>query len=106
LKYTPEGEENKAGMSNKIDTFVVEWFAQKAKHKCIDVAVKLLWSSSVATVKYISRCSEVEWSNSEVKEKCMWCHAKKITSLMVEMLVLDLRPTAKVEGVGLKRLIN
>jgi len=63
LKYTLEAEKNKAGTSNKIDTFVRR------------------------TV-----CSEG--------------HAKKITSLMVEMLVLDLRPAATVEGVGFKRLIN
>jgi len=63
LKYTSESEKNKAGTSNKIDTFVRRMV-----------------------------CSED--------------HAKKITSLMVETLVLDLRPAATVEGVGLKRLIN
>ena len=33
-------------------------------------------------------------------------HAKKITNLMAEMLVLDLRPAATVEGVGFRRLIK
>ena len=33
-------------------------------------------------------------------------HAIKITNLMTEMLVIDLRPAAKVEGVGFGRLIN
>ena len=33
-------------------------------------------------------------------------HAKKITNLIAEMLVLNLRPAATVEGVGFRRLIN
>ena len=40
------------------------------------------------------------------KTICSESHAKKITNLMAEMLVLDLRPAATVEGVGFKRLIN
>ena len=63
LKYTPEGEKNKASSSKPIDTFVR-------------------------------------------KTVCSEGHARKITSLMVEMLVLDLRPAATVEGDGFKRLIN
>ena len=37
---------------------------------------------------------------------CSEGHAKKITNLMVEMVTLDLRPAAMVEGIGFKRLIN
>ena len=37
---------------------------------------------------------------------CSEGHAKKITNLMVEMMTLDLRPAAMVEGVGFKLLIN
>ena len=33
-------------------------------------------------------------------------HAKKITNLLVEMITLDLRPAAMVEGTGFKWLIN
>lgn len=40
------------------------------------------------------------------KTICLESHAKKITNLIVEMLVLDLRPAATVEGVGSRRLIN
>lgn len=40
------------------------------------------------------------------KTVCSESHAKKITNLMAEMLVLDLRPAATVEGVGFRRLIN
>ena len=40
------------------------------------------------------------------KTVCSESHAKKITNLMAEMLVLDLRPAATVEGVGFRQLIN
>lgn len=33
-------------------------------------------------------------------------HAKKVTNLMAEMLVLDLWPAATIEGAGFRRLIN
>ena len=37
---------------------------------------------------------------------CSEGHAKKITNLMVEMVTVDLRPAATVEGTGFRRLIN
>ena len=37
---------------------------------------------------------------------CSESHAKKITNFIVEMVTLDLRPAAIVEGIGFKRLIN
>ena len=37
---------------------------------------------------------------------CSEGHAKKITNLMVEMVTVDLRPAAIVEGTGFRRLIN
>ena len=40
------------------------------------------------------------------KTICSESHAKKITNLMAEMLVLDLRPATTVKGVGFRRLIN
>ena len=40
------------------------------------------------------------------KTVCSEGHAKKITNLIMEMIVLDLRPTAMVEGTGFIWLIN
>ena len=40
------------------------------------------------------------------KTVCSESHAKKITNVIAEMLVLDLRPAATVERVGFRRLIN
>ena len=40
------------------------------------------------------------------KTICSESHAKKITNLMAEILVLDLRPAVTVEGVRFKQLID
>ena len=53
--------------------------------------------NKVSTVKIDTFVNKIVYSKS---------HAKKITYLMAEMLVLDLRPAATVEGVGFMRLIN
>ena len=44
--------------------------------------------------------------DSCLKTTCSEGHAKKITNLMVEMIMLDLRPAATVEGIGFRQLIN
>ena len=53
--------------------------------------------NKVSTAKTDTFVNKIVYSKS---------HAKKITNLMAEMLALDLRPAATVEGVGFRRLIN
>ena len=53
--------------------------------------------NKVSTAKIDTFVNKIVYSKS---------HAKKITNLMAEMLVLDLRPAATVEGVGFRGLIN
>ena len=53
--------------------------------------------NKVGTAKIDTFVNKIVYSKS---------HAKKITNLMVEMLVLDLQPTATVERVDFRRLIN
>ena len=53
--------------------------------------------NKVSTAKINTFVNKVVYSKS---------HAKKITNLMAEMLVLNLRPAATVEGVCFRRLIN
>ena len=53
--------------------------------------------NKVSTAKIDTFVNKIIYSKS---------HAKKINNLMAEMLVLDLRPAATVEGVGFRRLIN
>ena len=53
--------------------------------------------NKVSTAKIDTFVNKIVYSKS---------HAKKITNLMAEMLTLDLRPAATVEGVGFRRLVN
>ena len=62
-------------------------------------------------LKYATEAEKNKVGTSKIdtfvsKTVCSEGYARKITSLLVEMLVLDLRPAATVEGVGFKRLVN
>ena len=62
-------------------------------------------------MKYSTKADKNKVSTPKIdtfvsKTVCSESHAKKITNLMTEMLVLDLRPAATVKGVGFRRLIN
>ena len=56
--------------------------------------------------KEIIKSSKAKMDAFITKTICSEGHAKKITNLIVEMIVLDLRPAAMVEGAGFIRLIN
>ena len=62
-------------------------------------------------LKYTSEADKSKVSTAKIdtlvnKTVCSESHAKKITDLTAEMLVLDLRLTATVEGIGFRSLIN
>ena len=62
-------------------------------------------------MKYTTEADKNKVSSAKIdtyinKTVCSESHAKKIINLMAEVLILDLRPAATVEGVGFRRLIN
>ena len=66
--------------------------------------------NSNASIEILSKHREVEVKGKMDcfinKTVCSEGHAKKITQLIVEVMVLDLRPVAMIESNGFRCLIN
>ena len=62
--------------------------------------------SRIHPSKYCEKKATTKIDSFVTKTTCSEGHAKKIISLLVEMIVLDLRPAAMVEGRGFRALMN
>ena len=110
-------------MSNAVQSDVWDHF-KREKCQLVVIVVRSCWLYCGGTtnlrehlmrihpLKYTSEANKSKVSNTAKvdtfvnKTICSESHAKRITNLMAEILALDLRPAATVEGVRFRRLIN
>ena len=76
-KLPAKADHSSAGCQQKQTTQVQPWSISgcfvKFSVKLSEATLKYKWKACDVAVNLLLNCCEVEWSNSEVKVKCIWC---------------------------------